>query len=170
MQRLLAPYADAVNSNSPYYSFLIFFALLDFMVNSWVGAIRQAYESRQMIAPKRSFIVKFDEIYELAPWYFGKSYHDILRDLRHLRNAAGGPHFDFAIGPRVLTVRADDEIACYRDVLRLIVKDMLRDARSDVQAILDTGIEEDTLAEELQDFFARHHGHKKSKTDAKKRH
>jgi hypothetical protein len=169
MQRLIAPYADALNSDSPYYSFLICFALIEFMLNSWIGAIREAYKKHGLIFPARSYIADFNELDEIAPWCKGKPYKDILTEVRHLRNLAGGSHFNFAIGPRVLTVKADDQIACCRDVFRLILKAMLINAREDVEILIATGVDEATLGTELQRFFDRHDGLKKAAQKKRKR-
>lgn len=167
MQRLLAPYADALHSNSPYYSFLLFFSLLEFMLNSWTGAVRSAYERRGASLPRRSHIADFDDLFWIAPTLHGKSYQEILTMSRHLRNRAGGGHFDFAIGPRVLSVVADDEIACIRDVFRIILKRVLLDARCDVKELLTLGAEESALANELQEWIVSRDGHKRQKSRGK---
>jgi hypothetical protein len=169
MQRLIAPYADSINSNSPYYSFLICFALIEFMLRSWIGALREAFKNHGLAFPARSHIADFDQLDEIAPWFKGKSCQDILAEVRHLRNLAGGPHFNFGVGPRVLTVRADDQIACCRDVFRLILKKMLLDARGDVDALIEAGVDEVSLEMELQRFFDRHDGHKKAAENRKRR-
>jgi hypothetical protein len=90
----------------------------------------------------------------------GKRYQEVLSATRHLRNRAGGPHFDFSVGPRVLTVRADDEIACARDVLRILLKKMLEEAQSDIDDLIQKGFDEGVLAEDLQAFFDLHDGRK----------
>lgn len=163
MQRLITPYANALQSPTAYYSFLVYFALLEFLMGPWIGAIRVAHEKRGLAFPKRTYSLTQPEVGQIVPSMRGKSYQDVLTKYRHLRNLAGGGHFSFSIGPRIGTVVTDDEVTAARDLLRIAVKTLLLYAREDVENLKGPGkVAEPDLAIEIQAHLDKIDGHKKA--------
>jgi hypothetical protein len=170
MQRLLTPYGSALQSQTPYYSFLVYFSLLEFLNQSWIGAVRAAYTTRGGQLPKRSYVFDDERMKIIAPWMYGKTFQDALIAYRHLRNFAGGGHFNFSIGPRAGTVTTDDELALASDVFKVATRTMLIYAREDVANLVALGAtDEAALAAELQKTIDRHDGHNKGKHKGKRR-
>jgi hypothetical protein len=170
MQRLITPYANALQSPTAYYSFLVYFALIEFLMGPWIGAIRVAHEKRGLPFPKRTYLLTQPEIGQILPAMRGKSYQEALTEYRHLRNLAGGGHFSFSIGPRIGTVVTDDEVAAVRDLLRVVVKTLLLYAREDIENLTSAGgVNESDLAIEIQAHLDKTDGHKKAAQVKKKK-
>jgi hypothetical protein len=154
MQRLVAPFADAIRSPSTHYSFLVHYSLLEFLSGPWTGAIKAAYGKRGIAWQKRPQMLDQSELDYLAPWLKGKTYKELLAAYKHLRNKAGGGHFNFSIGPRAGTNITDDELACVADVLRIVVKQLLVRADEDVRLLVASDSDgEGALANEIEQFM-----------------
>jgi len=138
LARLYANYAEGACANSPFYSFLCFFALVEFLTTDLQGRLRRLNCEVPVDFENLAGTLGQEDVRYVGNFLAGTSYSELLEKTRNQRNAVA--HFLVERSSRPFNVAAEDQIAFYRDALRLAAHALLAKATRDATRFLAAGV------------------------------
>jgi hypothetical protein len=148
--RVLAPlytsFSEGLRSNSPFYAFLCFFTLSEFIIGDLQGRLRRlALEYLIDYIDLRGTLSESDSKY-VSSLLAGLSYDAILKSGREIRNTVA--HLIFEIDKlyvRLFNVQGEDRVSLYRDALKIASRDLLAKVSENVVRFKAAGVTDEIL-------------------------
>ncbi len=143
LARLFSNYVEGLRSNSPFYSFLCFFALTEFMTTTLQGRLRRYNNTRPIDYIDLNGTLTSDDVGRVSPMYVGVTYARLLGINREARNAIA--HFLIVQSPRPFNVAAEDNLSFARDALKVACHKLLCSAEANYHHFASVGASADEL-------------------------
>jgi hypothetical protein len=89
--RLYSKFVEGLRTNSPFYSFLCFFALAEFLTRGLQGRLRRFADEQGIPYENLKGVLTEDEVTQVAPQYANKRFSQVLDETRDMRDATA--HF-----------------------------------------------------------------------------
>lgn len=141
--RIYSNYAEGVASNSPFHAFLCFFGLVEFLTRDLQGRLRRFAREEPIDFEELKGTFSAEDVRHIGHFLAGRSYADVLEETRDHRNAIA--HFLIGRSSRPFNVEAVDQIAFYRDALKIAARDLLVKASNNASKFMAKGVQESTL-------------------------
>jgi hypothetical protein len=148
LERFIALYTEAVQTNSPLYSFLCLYTLAEFLMNKAQHVFQRLAQSVGLPLSNLKGTLVSDDMMRVMPAYANMTYDEVLKTYRSFRNRVAHFSLENDFGP--LNVKADDDAALAADVLKIACRDLLRKAALDVENLKKSGIAEARIHAELR--------------------
>jgi hypothetical protein len=135
-----ASYTEGIRSNSPFYSLLCFFTLTEFLTSKLQGRFRRYAAKLGTAYIDLKGQLSKEDVRFIGSFLGDITYDELLKQTRDTRDAIA--HFITnveAVVPRPFNVEAEDEVACYRDALKVAAQDLLGKVEANVAAFKARG-------------------------------
>jgi hypothetical protein len=143
ISRLRSNYVEGLRSNSPFYAFLCFFSLVEFMTTDLQGRLRKLNKSHPIEYIDLKGSLTEEDVARIAPPWVGKTYAELLQMFRDHRNAIA--HFLMEHSHRPFDVASEDEISWARDALKVVCRKLLTSVESNYDRFVAAGASKNEL-------------------------
>lgn len=143
LARLYSNYVEGLRANSPFYSFLCFFALVEIITGRLQGQLRQHADRNNIAYRDLNGALTREDVGRTAPVYVGMTYAELLRATRPLRDAVA--HFIITRVPRPFNVADEDNAHFAREALKVACRNLLEAVTDNYQRFAAAGMNGDDL-------------------------
>jgi hypothetical protein len=143
VSRLQSSYVEGLRSNSPFYSFLCFFALAEYMTGRLQGRLRTCAHGRNIDYDDLKGTLTAESVGRVAPTFIGTTYDELLKAARPLRNAVA--HFIITRCPRPFNAADEDRASFAREALKVACRALLTKVQANYDRLLGSGMTHDEL-------------------------
>jgi hypothetical protein len=143
LARLYSNYVEGFRSNSPFYSFLCFYALAEFVTGTLQGRLRRCANERGIEYHDLNGALTEENVGNAAPMYVGMTYAKLLNVTRPLHNAVA--HFIVKRVPRPFNVADEDRAMFARDALKAACRALIGTVEANYTNFVANGMNHDEL-------------------------
>jgi hypothetical protein len=137
ISRLRSNYVEGLRSNSPFYAFLCFFSLVEFLTTDLQGRLRRLNKIHPIEFIDLKGSLTEEDVARIAPPWVGRTYAELLQMFRSHRNAIA--HFLMEHSHRPFNVASEDEISWARDALKVACRKLLANVETNYDRFVTAG-------------------------------
>jgi len=163
ISRLRSNYVEGLRSNSPFYSFLCFYALVKFMTTDLQGRLRSLNKVRPIEYIDLKGSLTEGDVARVVPPWAGKTYGELLEMFKNYRIATA--HFLMEHSHRPFNVASEDEVSWARDALKIACRKLLGDVETNYDRFVAAGATEDELIQAFEGTTAPRRGRRPTRAD-----